>query len=172
VFKWIGGLIDRICAVSGALIFSQIPLYMQDYQQRLSGHLAELQSQVQGMRQAAALSGKSLQQYVAKFQSSPDIDFKNQGALMHEMIQRFQQLNEGHQALLNSTVYSKPLMFFKYIDAKIAKSTWASFEWGLNLTVDGFLYALLGIVCGLMVYGMLSKLFRMVFVGSKALQKS
>lgn len=157
MFRWVGGLIDRLFAVASALIFSQIPIFMQHYQQHLSGHVTELQMQVQSMRNAAALTGKSLQQYVIKFLSSEDVDFKNQGNLMNEMIHRYNSLSEGHQALQEASIYSKPIVFLKYFDKNIAQSTWNSFEIGLSFNIEGIIYALIGIGFGLLVYRLLFK---------------
>jgi hypothetical protein len=157
MFRWIGGLIDRLFAVAGALIFSQMPLFMQHYQQHLSGHVNELQIQVQGMRNAAAMTGKTLQQYVIKFLNSGDIDFNNQGELMNEMIHRYNSLSEGYHALQEASFYSKPFVFLKYLDKNIAQSTWNSFEVGLSFNVEGIAYAIIGIGFGLLMYRLVLK---------------
>lgn len=56
MIKWIGGLIDRIFAVVGALACLQFPLFLQQYQQHLSGHVVELQIQIQAMQRAASVT--------------------------------------------------------------------------------------------------------------------
>lgn len=157
MFKWIGGLIDRIFAVIGALTFSQFPLFLQQYQQHLYGHVAELQMQVQAMKNAASATGKSLQQYVVKFLNSGDQDFQHQGELINSMIQRYQKLQEGYQALHEAPLYSKPIMFLKYFDWEIAQSTWKSFEVGFSFNIEGIIYAFAGIVCGLFCYWLIRK---------------
>lgn len=163
MFGWIGGLVDRVFAVAGALTFSQIPLFMQQYQQHLAGHVAELRSQVEAMKNSAALTGKSLQQYVIKFLSSEDIDFKNQGDLMNSMIQRYDKLNEGYQALQHATIYSKPITFIKYMDWDIGRSTWNSFEVGFSFSMEGASYAIVGLMLGLLLFWLLSKIFKGIF---------
>lgn len=160
MFKWVGGLIDRVFAVCGALTFSQIPLFMQQYQHHLAGHVAELQTQVQGMKNTAALTGKSLQQYVVKFLSSEDLDFKNQGELMNHMINRYHGLVESYQALRDAPVYSKPVLFIKYFDWGIGRSTWSSFDIGFSFTLEGAVYAFIGLLLGYFIFWMLSKMLK------------
>jgi hypothetical protein len=167
MFKWIGGLIDRIFAVAGALAFSQIPLFMQQYQLHLSGHVAELQMQVQAMRNSAALTGKSLEQYIMKFLNSSDLDFKNQGDLMRAMIQRYENLAEGYNALQNATAYAKPFLFIQYFDRDIAQATWPAFQMGFSFNLEGAAYVLMGIVFGLITYWILRKMFSAVIFRHK-----
>lgn len=71
MFKWIGGLMDRACAVVGAVVFAQAPLFMQQYSQQLIGRTAELKLQVDGMKQAANLSGKTLEQLTQNSWKTP-----------------------------------------------------------------------------------------------------
>lgn len=160
MFKWIGGLIDRLFAVTGALIFSQFPLFIQQYQQHLSGHVAELQAQVQAMKNAASMTGKSLQQYVIKFLNSGDVDFQHQGELMDSMIQRYHNLTEGYNALHEASLYSKPFIFIRYLDWDIAQSTWNSFVIGFSFNLEGIAYAIIGITLGLLVYWLLRKILK------------
>ncbi|QLH35042.1 MAG: DUF2937 family protein [Parachlamydiaceae bacterium] len=163
LFSWIGGLIDRIFAVAGALILSQFPLFMQQYQQQLTGHISELQLQINSMRNAALLTGKSLKQYILKFLQSEDLDFKHQGEILNNMLQRYDHLLQGQQALQEAPFYAKPILFVRYLDLDIARSTWAKFEVGFPLNPEGFFYAILGILLGLAIYWALRKICQRFF---------
>ena len=57
MFKWSVALFDRMFSVGGAVAFSQLPQFMQQYSQRLSGHINELDRQVNLMQNAAEASG-------------------------------------------------------------------------------------------------------------------
>ena len=146
----------------GALAFSQLPLFMQQYQHHLSGHVAELKTQIQSMINAASLTGKSLQQYVIKFLKSEDLDFRNQGELMTDMIHRYDNLRAGHNALQESSIYAKPMIFIRHLDWDIAQSTWKSFEVGFSFSMDGLAYAVIGIVFGLSLFWLLSKVLKTI----------
>lgn len=158
MFKWVGGLIDRVFAVTGAFAFSQLPLFMQQYQQQLLGHVSELQLQLDAMKNAAALSGKSLEQYVIKFINSGDLDFVHQGELMNNMIHRYDTLLKGYNSLHEAPVYGKPFYFIHYFDADIARATWSTFEFGFAFSVDSLVYATFGILTGILLYITLTKI--------------
>ncbi|KIC76425.1 Uncharacterized protein DB41_GD00030 [Neochlamydia sp. TUME1] len=160
MLKGLVGLIDRLFAVIGALAFSQFPLFIQQYQQNLLGHVEELKIQLQAMQSAASVTGKSLQQYIVKFLNSADTDFQLQGALMNNMVERYYTLNDSFQALQEASIYFKPFLFIKYGDWKIAKLTWQSYKIGISFTSEGAIYAGIGVIVGVAIYGLLSKLIK------------
>ena len=65
------GLFDRLLCVLGAVTFSQVPEFMQQYLQRLGGHLDEARRQLDRLQDAAARSGLTLEQLTAHM-SPPD----------------------------------------------------------------------------------------------------
>ena len=111
MLNWVGGLFDRICAVIGAVLCGQAPLFMQQYAQQLVGREAELHAQVDAMRKAASLSGKTLQQFIAKFITNSDSDIVHQGQLMQKLVDRWQSFTDALSALQNSTVFERPFVF-------------------------------------------------------------
>src|ERR1700679_1329642 len=96
IFSTIGSLLDRLCVVIGAFIGSQIPQFMQQYTQRLAGHVDALQRLLNQLRQMASLSNKTLEQYIQKFKDTSDSDFVHQGEFMQGILSRWEDL---HQAL-------------------------------------------------------------------------
>lgn len=160
--KWIKGFLDRAFAVAGALLLSQAPLFMQQYQQRLAGHVAELQLQIEMMRQAAALSGKTLNQFVQKFLASQDLDFVRQGEIMQSMVQRWESLSEGYIAMNNAVPFLKPFVFLAHLNYEIAKTTFEAFNIGISLSLEGFVYALFGIIIGYFTFIGLCKLLQAI----------
>ncbi len=157
MFKWINGLLDRIFAVAGALLFSQAPVFIQQYKQQLAGRVAELQSQVEKMRWVAHQSGKTLDMYIQKFVSQSDADFARQGELMQGMVMRHADLSTAHQALFESTVFSRPLVFARHFDFAIAKQTYSSFEFGFLFSIEGLVYSIIGVGIGYFAYYLFSR---------------
>jgi hypothetical protein len=151
----LGGLVDRVFSVAGAMLFFQAPFFMTQYQHQLYGHVSELQSQIQTMTKAAALTGKTLQQYVAKFLASGDTDFTSQGRIIHGIIERYQELNTSYNALQEASIYTKPYFFVKYYDWNIGISTWHSFTAGFSFTTESLVYTAAGLLFGLVFYRML-----------------
>lgn len=158
MLKLLAKLIDRIFVVIGALVFVQAPLFIQQYQHQLIGHVDEIRLQVNSMRAAASQSGKTLEQYIDKFQSSHDADFYLQGRIMSAMVERMQYLSDSLGALNQSTVWSRPFVFLRHYDSAIVKSTWQSYDLGIPLTIEGLGYALAGISVGLFAFACLRSL--------------
>jgi hypothetical protein len=157
IFSSIGSILDRLCVVAGAFVGSQIPEFFQQYTQRLSGHVSELHRLLNQMRQVASYSNKTLEQYIHKFISSSDPDFVHQGEFMQGMVSRFDELNQALNYLMQSSMWLKPYVFAKGIQYDIAHATLSSFQPGINLNVEGFCYAVGGILVGWVFYQILSK---------------
>ena len=160
-----GKLCEGVVAFTGAMLFSQAPLYMQYYSHQLAGRVAELKLQTQVMERAASLSGKTLGQYIQKFLVSSDSDFHSQGKLMQGMVDRLQHLIEYWQAMHQANVWERPFVFIKSLQWDIAKETLGSFEPGFVLSLEGAIYAFIGMSLGYlalhglrkMIVGMLPK---------------
>jgi hypothetical protein len=151
MFKWIGKTTDRIGAILGAFSFSQIPMYIQSYFLQLYGHLAELQYQIEQMRIAAMQNGKTLEQFIQKFVTSSDPDYKAEGELMNSMVERSDTFAQNLYALQKANLWEQPVIFFKTADWSIAQATLDTYEVGLPLNVDGGLFAFIGLVLGYIV---------------------
>jgi len=150
--RWISGLTDRMFAVLGALILSQAPQVMNQYEHRLGGHIAELQMQIHQMELAAVQSGKTLEQYVQKFQTSPDEDFVSQGRIMGGMVKRLGGLSKAYNNLHHGSIFSRPFVFLYGMKLDIAKETLNSYQIGLAVNLEGLVYALIGICAGFFLY--------------------
>ena len=161
ILSLIGSLLDRLCIVVGAFIGSQIPQFMYQYSQRLGGHVGELQHLLHQMRQVASYSNKTLEQYIDKFLLSSDPDFFRQGEFLQGILVRWSELHQALMHLTQSSMWTRPYIFLKEIQSDIAHSTLASFQPGLNLSVEGFCYAGGGILIGWAFYQMVSKFMQL-----------
>lgn len=157
MWTWILRWIDRLLVVLGALLFLQMPVFMQQYELQLAGHRDELQYQVAEMQKAASHSGKNLDNYIKKFIASEDVDFARQGEIMSAMLLRWQNFSEAAQALKKSSVWSHPFVFVKYLNYEIAKSTLQTFRVGISLTYEGIIYGLIGMFAGYFCFACLRK---------------
>lgn len=150
--NWIVKLLDRIFAVLGALLFSQIPLFIIYYIQQLQGHVSELQVQVDAIRRLASQNGKSLEHYIQKFLSSSDLDFHGQGLLMQKMVERLEAFSKALFSLQQASIWERPVIFVKNLDWSIFQATLDHYEVGLPITLEGAFYALLGIFIGFLIF--------------------
>lgn len=158
--KWLVKWMDRIFVVAGALVFLQAPLFIQQYQQQLSGHVDELRMQVDAMRMSATHSDKTLDQYIEKFTQSSDGDFSRQGELMSGMVKRLDDLSFGMAKLNEANPWSRPFLFMWYSKQDIVQTTIHSFSLGIPLTFEGLVFALVGMIIGCLLFAGIKKLCR------------
>ena len=97
-------LLDRILCVAGAVLFSQFPEFMQQYLQRLEGHLDEARLTVDRFRAAAAQSGMSLDQLVAGTAQNPDPSMGRLGGVIQAAVARVAELTSADAALRGASV--------------------------------------------------------------------
>jgi hypothetical protein len=169
--RWFIGMCDRVCAVLGAFAFSQVPLFYQQYTQRLAGHLAEAQLQVSLLQQAADRSGKTLQMYIAKFLGQADQDFTIQGQLMEGTLTRFSSLNHAYEMLSTATPWSRPYYFAQYSHLDITEAAFRDFSPGISMTLESALYAAIGMFFGYTIFRSLRYLLRLSMRLGKALRR-
>lgn len=163
-------LLDRFFVVLGAFLGSQFPQFMQQYNQRLSGHVDELHRTLLRLEEMAIQSGVPLQLYIKKFSEQSDVTISRQGSFMQDLVLRFQDLNESFTTLNASTVWSRPYFFMKYLDLEIGKATFHHYSPGLTFDTEVCIYVLLGGFLGWGLYHCLSLLLpmqKMHFIGSR-----
>lgn len=167
MFSLLDKILDRLCALAGALLFSQAPEFFQQYTQRLAGHVAELQRHVDILKQLAKQSGKTLHDYIHKFISNSDPDFSNQGTMMQKMVDRLNDLTLSLQSMQTASVWSRPWEFVTHLQEDIAYGTMVHFKAGLPLTLEGACYAFIGMLVGFGIYSLgkalLTKLGRLFY---------
>jgi hypothetical protein len=150
--------IDRCFAVGGSILFCQLPLLMQQYIQMLSGHLAEARHQLNLLQNTASLGNKTVQEYIQKFLGQSDLDFVNQGKLMQSMQSRYEDLSQAYGAIQESSVWMKPFVFASHIDTAVFWDTVKGFSPGISMNLETVIYALIGLVVGVMTYRLLAKI--------------
>lgn len=154
---WIGGLLDRIFAAAGALLFAQLPMFMLQYTQQLAGRAAELNRQISSLKQISMMNGKSLNEYIHKFIATGDPDFVQQGELMQKMIQRFSYLSQAENDMSEASPLTQLFVFLRHFDSDIAKMTFTYFKFGIPLSVEGLIYGLIGLGFGCMLFHLLAR---------------
>lgn len=157
IIQLIGSLLDRLLVVLGAFAGSQIPEFMQQYTQRLGGHVHELNRLINQLHGLALQSHKTLEQYIHKFLYNSDMDFIQQGEFMNQMLIRWENLDQILYRLNHSSIWERPYVFLTTLQSDIAESTLASFQPGLNLNLEGLSYAIIGMLGGWIFYQILSK---------------
>jgi len=148
---------DRVLVVVGMLMFSQIPVFMNQYTQRLGGHFDEIVLHIVSLKKIAHQQNKSLEEYIKKFLNSTDKDFSSQGIFMHRLLGRKTRLQNHLIRLKESTGIKKLGIFLYNLDFHLARTTFQNFEPAILLTGESVVYGLIGILFLLISYHFIFK---------------
>jgi hypothetical protein len=162
-------LVDRVLCVLGAVLFSQAPEFMQQYLQRLGGHLAEARRQFAQFEEIAKQAGKNVHELAAQYAANADPAVVSMGKLVDDAELRVSALTSAEAALRDASVWTRPFVFVRDLDWEIARGTGNIFKPAVPTTLEGLLYGLIGVIVILGLYhGLVSPLVRRIWRGSSA----
>jgi hypothetical protein len=141
-------MLDRVLCVLGAVAFSQGPEFMQQYLQRLGGHLSEARRHLFQFETVALRKGQSVDQYAANLKNT-DMDL---GQVVETSISRVNDLAAAEAAIRGASPFGRPFVFVQHLDNAIASDTWSVYKPAVPTTTEGLLYAAAGIVVLLLIY--------------------
>jgi hypothetical protein len=160
LFRIFDGLADRVLCVFGAVLFSQGPEFMQQYLQRLGGHLDEARRQLGIFQQTAAQAGLSLDQFIGQTGANTDPAVARLGGVMSDAVSRVASLQSAHDSLLHAAIWERPFVFVRHLDVAIARATGNVYQPAVPTTVEGLVYAATGMLLVLAIYHLgLKRLF-------------
>lgn len=148
-------LLDRLLCIAGAISFSQLPEFIQQYLQRLGGHLDEARRQLDQFRGAAKQAGMPLEQFATATSGNADPGLSHLGAVMQESISRVDSLAAADAAVRRATLLGKPFVFIEHLDPTIARATWNVFQPAVPTTMEGLVYAASGAMVLFSLYHLL-----------------
>lgn len=146
------GFLDRVLCVAGAIGFAQGPEFIQQYLQRLGGHVDEARRQVEQFRHAAEQSGVSLDKLISQTNAVSDPAVAKLGGVMTEATTRLQSLESSQAAIEHASALERPLVFIRNMDTDIAHATWSVFKPALPVTMEGIAYGIVGLIAILAIY--------------------
>ena len=152
IFRTVETLFDRAVCVIGAVAFAQLPEFIQQYRQRLGGHLDEARRQLAEFVAIATHAKLSLPQFIERTSTTPDAGVAQLGGVMRNAVLRVNELTAADAALRDASLWAKPFVFFRYIDAGVARSTWEIYRPAVPTTGEGLIYALAGMLTLLGLY--------------------
>lgn len=160
MFKFIDWFFDRLFIVLGALLGSQIPAWVQQYSQRLGGHVNELKYLIEKLTFISLSVSKTPEEYMHKLIGSSDPDVVKQGEFIQAIFERSEALSYASKRLSDCSIWERPFVLIRTIDYDVAISTLASFQPSLSMTIEGLCYTAIGILFGCLIYQGLVKLFK------------
>lgn len=166
-------LTDRILCVVGAVLLSQGPEFMQQYLQRLGGHLDEARRQLAVFQKTADQAGLTLDKFISQTAANADPAVAKLGGVMADAAERVTSLQSAHDTLLQAALWERPFVFVRHLDTGIARATAAVYQPAVPTTAEGLVYALAGMLLMLALYHFgLKRLFGLFFARSSAPAKA
>jgi hypothetical protein len=146
------GLIDRALCVIGTVAFAQFPEFVQQYLQRLGGHLDEARRQLAHFRDVATQSGLTLDGLISRTDANSDPVVAKLGGVMSEAVARVAHLEQAQAAIQNASPWTRPFAFLGHAEHDIVRATMHAFQPAVPTTVEGLVYAVLGMLVLLATY--------------------
>lgn len=163
IFAPIDVLLSRIVSAAGALVMVQFPNFTVHYLQRLGGHIDELKRILEQYSQAAAMTGKTLEEYVLLHKSSNVPEIVQTGKIIESSAERYIQLKLSLDQISQSPSVMKFFYFLKNADYEIFKSTLGNYTPGFSFSAECFVYAAIGIVFSSIAYFMIKYAAKSLF---------
>jgi len=150
----IRGLLDRVVLLCAVVAAGCVPSFIAQYRQRASGRLDQVLADLAPFQQIADREhGGSLDALIQHHLQSSDATFHGEGAALQNMVDAADRLRALLQGL-DTDLYHQCLYLLLHGDAGLARATWALFEPGFTLTLQGAVFALcLGVMLWLLFLG-------------------
>ncbi len=146
LIKQIDSLVGTVLAATLGIAASQALAFMQQYQQRLGGHLAEARLNLRQIRDGTALQ---------------DVSAGTREQLAAVATERIGELEAARDAIDAAGPFAKPFLFFTHVDWDIARGTLQSFQPAVPLDVTSLAYAALGMIIAWLIYNAIKSPARM-----------
>lgn len=139
-----------VLAVGFAL--SQLPRFVQEYEQRLGGTLQEASRELEAFRTNAETAGLPFNEYVRRHLDSPDPAIQATGRTIRDLVVRVAELRGRAEALAAASKFTKPVVLAQTYDPGLARATWKQFV--ITATFDPA-FGAIGIVLGWLLNALL-----------------
>ncbi|SEL46765.1 Protein of unknown function [Colwellia chukchiensis] len=161
----INNVIDRCFFTATFIIGVQLPEFMQQYQQRLAGHLTEAQLQLaQYTNIAQQHFDGSLSAMISRYKSNSDAAIVSTGELIANLSARVQYLSQHLEQITTNSYLQSVYQFIRHLDPQIAAGTAQQFAMAipieLNAIATGAVLAISSLVLKTLSIKSVQRLFK------------
>jgi hypothetical protein len=139
-------------AVLVGFAVSQVPRFVQEYEQRLGGALQEASRQLDEFRHNAETAGLSFNEYVGRHLDSADPALRATGRTIQGTVVRVADLREQVQRLGDASKFAKPVVLTRTYDSELVRATWDRFA--ITASFDPA-FGVIGLVLGWLLNALL-----------------
>lgn len=131
-----------------AVVFSQMPEFVQQYRQRLGGALDELRRTVAQFDEEVRAQEVSREAGIARLRSNADPLAQARGSDLAIAVDRERQLDAQQRDFETAGSIERYWVFVEGLDPELAGRTYAIFQPAVPVTASGFAFGALGLVLG------------------------
>ena len=125
----INSIIDRCFFTITFILGVQLPEFIQQYQQRLSGHLNESKLQLAQFETIAQQHfDGSLITMISRYKSNSEASIVNTGELIERLTHRVQYLTDHLEQITSTDYLNQIYLFVRHLDQQIAIATTEQFS--------------------------------------------
>ncbi|WP_077284686.1 DUF2937 family protein [Cognaticolwellia aestuarii] len=137
MFTLINNIIDRCFFTAIFILGVQLPEFMQQYQQRLAGHLAEAQSQLNQFEIIAQQHfDGSIITMVTRYKDNSEAAIVSTGELIERLSLRVEYLSTHLAQITQSDYLHNVYLFIWHLDNEIARGTVEHFSMAIPLELN------------------------------------
>jgi hypothetical protein len=137
MFTLINNIIDRCFFTAIFILGVQLPEFMQQYQQRLAGHLTEAQSQLNQFEIIAQQHfDGSIITMVTRYKDNSEAAIVSTGELIERLSLRVEYLSTHLAQITQSDYLHNVYLFIWHLDNEIAKGTAEHFSMAIPLELN------------------------------------
>jgi len=143
---------QRLFSIAGgiglAMMLSQVPEYLQQYQQRLGGAVDELRVITQDFDRAAVGAGLTHEAALETYDNAQDTFLSQRGTNMRTIFERYERLSRHLAEVQNADPLEQLLPLVKFADPTLAQNTFRNFKAAMPVTTQGLIFAGVGFLGG------------------------
>ncbi len=157
LFTFFLNLGDRLLCVLFAVLLTQIPTYLSQYQESLASVRQRSEQTYLELDARAAQFNLDVDSFLEQQRLIPDSMRIANPQLMLDAVSRYRSYDEAYRAISESPEWKKPFALFKYRDPSIHASF--DFQPKIDYSWTSAIYALIGVLIALGILGLLYGLF-------------
>lgn len=166
--KLLLNLFDRFIFTFNFIIGVQLPEFMQQYLQRLSGHLTEANFQLQQFQHIADIQfNGNLSVLIERYGSNTDVAIQRTGQLIENLATRVTVYEQHIQHLQHGDYLQRLTYFVKEVNLSMAKATIEHFQLAIplqpNALATGLVFAISIIAIQALLVSGVKWLFRKMY---------
>jgi hypothetical protein len=152
MFSLFNNIIDRCFFTFSFILGVQLPALIQQYNQRLAGHLSEAKLQLSQFQSIANQHYQGdLLEMVVKYQKNTEASIVSTGDLIQQLIARIDHLQQQTALLLDFNYLKQVSNFILYSDKQIVLATLNDFSLSIPLEVNALCTGAFIAIFGLLI---------------------